>query len=273
MIVNLHANTNVRIKVVDEIEELLGNVQMRTFLEAKIGESFTTLGLTTNNHEHKTSFGQLWEDGMGELYLDCNKFTKVAFILKMLNIKTICNMSNKTFNMIIKLIKEALPNGETLPCSYREAKRYYQDLSFGYESIHAYQNDCVLFWNEHVDKVQCPTYNTSRWSCVKGSCKKIPQKVLQYFPIKPRLQRLFMSKDIAKHMGWHKDERKDDGNTLRHLVDGLAWKEFDKEYKWLACDSRNVRLGLTSDGFNPFGNMSTTYSIWPVVLMPYNLPP
>jgi hypothetical protein len=34
-----------------------------------------------------------------------------------------------------------------------------------------------------------------------------------------------------------------------------------------------VRLGLASDGFNPFGNMSTTYSIWPVVLMPYNLPP
>jgi len=35
------------------------------------------------------------------------------------------------------------------------------------------------------------------------------------------------------------------------------------------ADSRNVRLGLTADGFNPFGNMST----WPVMLVPYNLPP
>ena len=34
-----------------------------------------------------------------------------------------------------------------------------------------------------------------------------------------------------------------------------------------------MRLGLASDGFNPFGNMSTLYSIWLVVLMPYNLPP
>jgi hypothetical protein len=34
-----------------------------------------------------------------------------------------------------------------------------------------------------------------------------------------------------------------------------------------------VRLSLASDGFNPFGNMSTLYSIWPVVLVPYNLPP
>jgi hypothetical protein len=55
---------------------------------------------------------------MDELYLGCNKFTKVAFILKMFNIKTICNMSNMAFDMIIKLINEALPDGETLPHSY-----------------------------------------------------------------------------------------------------------------------------------------------------------
>ncbi|KAI9191247.1 hypothetical protein LWI28_005831 [Acer negundo] len=34
----------------------------------------------------------------------------------------------------------------------------------------------------------------------------------------------------------------------------------------------NVRLGLASDGFNPFGTMSISYSTWPVVLMIYNLP-
>ena len=32
-------------------------------------------------------------------------------------------------------------------------------------------------------------------------------------------------------------------------------------------------LGLASDGFNPFGNMSISYNMWPVVLIPYNLPP
>ena len=82
-----------------------------------------------------------------------------------------------------------------------------------------------------------------------------------------------MSKDMAKHIRWHNDEQKDDGNTLGYPADGLAWKEFDKEHEWFASDSRNMRLGLASDGFNPFDNMSTTYSIWLVVLMPYNLPP
>ena len=51
------------------------------------------------------------------------------------------------------------------------------------------------------------------------------------------------------------------------------WKEFDKEHAWFVEDSRNVRLVLASDGFNPFGNMSTSYSTWPVILMPYNLLP
>jgi len=30
--------------------------------------------------------------------------------------------------------------------------------------------------------------------------KKIPAKVLRYFPLKPHLQRMFMSSKIAKHM-------------------------------------------------------------------------
>jgi hypothetical protein len=30
-----------------------------------------------------------------------------------------------------------------------------------------------------------------------------------------------------------------------------VWKEFDKEHAWFAEDSRNMQLGLASDGFNP----------------------
>lgn len=68
-------------------------------------------------------------------------------------------------------------------------------------------------------------------------------------------------------MRWNKDERKDDGNTLEHPTDAIVWKEFDEEHEWYACDSHNVRLGLASDGCNPFGYISTTYSIWSVILM------
>jgi hypothetical protein len=60
--------------------------------------------------------------------------------------------------------------------------------------------------------------------------------------------------------------------VLRHLADGEAWKSFDLLHPEFSADSRNVRLGLTSDGFNPFGNMSTSQSTWPVMFVPYNLP-
>ncbi|XP_030963614.1 uncharacterized protein LOC115984741 [Quercus lobata] len=49
----------------------------------------------------------------------------------------------------------------------------------------------------------------------------------------------------------------------------------DKENngKDFSSDPRNVRLGLAVDRFNLFGNMSTSHSTWPVILIPYNLPP
>ena len=60
---------------------------------------------------------------------------------------------------------------------------------------------------------------------------------------------------------------------MRHPADSPAWKHVDDKYKWFSDDPRNVRLALASDGFNPFGMISTTYTTWPVIIIPYNLPP
>ena len=62
-------------------------------------------------------------------------------------------------------------------------------------------------------------------------------------------------------------------NELSHPADGEAWKDFDRKFGWFAEDARNLRLGLATDGFNPFGNMTSSYSMWPVFVVPYNLPP
>ena len=58
---------------------------------------------------------------------------------------------------------------------------------------------------------------------------------------------------------------------LRHPVDGQAGKDFDMQHPTFSVEPRHVRLELAIDGFNPFANMSTSYSMWPVLLMPYNL--
>jgi hypothetical protein len=37
--------------------------------------------------------------------------------------------------------------------------------------------------------------------------RKVPHKVLRYFPIIPRLQRFFVSKKLSENTRWHKDKR------------------------------------------------------------------
>jgi hypothetical protein len=105
-----------------------------------------------------------------------------------------------------------------------------------------------------------------------SASKKRSAKVLYWFPLIPRLQRLFMLQRTAHNMRWHVEGHTKDG-VLRHLADGEAWKSFNNLHPDFSSDNRNVRLGLTSDGFNPFGNMNTSHSTWPVMLVPYNLPP
>ncbi|XXG42780.1 hypothetical protein AAC387_Pa01g2972 [Persea americana] len=82
-----------------------------------------------------------------------------------------------------------------------------------------------------------------------------------------------MSRKTAIDMWWHKVKLVDAGEFSTHPADRIEWKDFDRQYPAFAQESRNVRLGLATDGFNPFGNMSNSYSMWPVILMPYNLPP
>jgi hypothetical protein len=81
-----------------------------------------------------------------------------------------------------------------------------------------------------------------------------------------------MSEHTAHYMRCHAEGRTRD-SVLRHPADGEAWRSFDILHPNFMADSRNVRLGLTTDGFNPFGNMSTSHSTWPVLLVLYNLSP
>ena len=169
-------------------------------------------------------------------------------------------------------MKEILPSDAHVPKTYYESKKIIRDLGMKYEKIDVCKNDCVLFWNELKDAEDCPKCGLPRFYYNDDHGKKIPYKILRYFPIIPRLQRLFMTPSIAEDMRWHKDKRVNDG-VLRHPADSKEWKQFDELHVSFASDPHNVRLGLASDGFNPFDNMTNSYSMWPVLLVPYNLPP
>jgi hypothetical protein len=76
-------------------------------------------------------------------------------------------------------------------------------------------------------------------------------------------------------MRWHKEggRQGQDPDIMVHPSDGEAWQALDRFDLEFARNPRNVRLGLSTDGFTPYSNNSTSYSCWPVLLIPYNLPP
>ena len=91
--------------------------------------------------------------------------------------------------------------------------------------------------------------------------EKVPHKVLRYFPIVLRLQRFFVSKEQSAHARWHKEKRIAEANVMRPPADGEAWEHFDSELSCFAKDARNMKLGIAMDGFNPFGNMTSSYNM------------
>ncbi|XP_027351197.1 uncharacterized protein LOC113862307 [Abrus precatorius] len=228
--------------------------------------------------DNSAEFLELIRDGQQSLYEGCDKYSKLSFLVKLYHIKCLCKVSDKEMSMILELLADAFEHAN-IPSSFYEAKKTIAKLGLNYTKIHACLRDCMLYFREDANRDTCKTCKQSRWkSKDKGANtsttnkrKKVPTKV-EIFSLKPRLQRLFMSSKTAEHMRWHGLESTTEG-ILRHPRDSKAWKKFDLMYTKFVLDSRNVRLGLATDGFNPFGNLSTSYSIWPVMLIPYNLPP
>ena len=83
---------------------------------------------------------------------------------------------------------------------------------------------------------------------------------------------MFKINEVSESLRWHWSHKSTDGK-IRHPVDSVAWETIDKKWPEFSMDPRNLRLGLATDGFNPFSNLSSRYSCWPVMLVTYNLPP
>ncbi|CAA7034547.1 unnamed protein product [Microthlaspi erraticum] len=168
-----------------------------------------------------------------------------------------------------------LPADNVLHTSLYEVKKFLKSFDMGYEKIHACVNDCCLFRKKYKKLENCPKCKVSRWktNIHTGEVKQdVPQKVLRYFPIIPRLKRMFRSEDMARDLRWHFTNKSIDGK-LRHPVDSVTWDQMNAKYPSFASEERNVRLGLSTDGFNPFNMKNSMYSCWPVLLVNYNLPP
>ncbi|KAG8365720.1 hypothetical protein BUALT_Bualt17G0001300 [Buddleja alternifolia] len=171
--------------------------------------------VTDEGHNTESDrFFKLIEDSQQELYPTCKTFSKLSFLIRMLHIKCLDNWTNKSFNMMIGLLREAFPEGVQLPKSWYDAKKILKELGMNYEKYDPCQNDCMLFWGPDDWRTECKTCHQPRW----------------------------ISKTEASLMRWHAEGRSKDGN-MRHPADSPAWHTFDYHNAKFANDPRNVRLG------------------------------
>ena len=87
-----------------------------------------------------------------------------------------------------------------------------------------------------------------------------------YLPMIDFLRAIFRNLEDAKLMCWHASDEHTKDN-------GKQWKRFNAKFHKFGDEARNVRFALSTDGMNPFGDLSSSHNTWPVILTIYNLPP
>ncbi|XP_026431534.1 uncharacterized protein LOC113328731 [Papaver somniferum] len=195
-------------------------------------------------------FKKLLENAEKPLYEGCPNFTKLSAIVQLFKLKSKHGASDMFFNELLPLLKDMLPKeGNLMARSTYQAKKILKSMGSGYTKIHACINNCILYWNEHKDEKVCPTCKAPRWKVDRDGkvYENVPAKVLWYFDIIPRFQRLFQSKHTAKDLIWHDTTRNKDG-VLRHPADSHAWREIDNNFPEIKGDPRNLRLAVSADG-------------------------
>ncbi|WVZ21047.1 hypothetical protein V8G54_008369 [Vigna mungo] len=180
-----------------------------------------------------------------------------------------------------KIINMEHPSNQVCLRHTTMQKKCVSKLGLQSQRIDCCVDGCMLFYDNEYGKndgalLECKICGKPRYQPRKtgaSTTKQVPVKSMFYLPLIPRLQRMYASTQTAEHMTWHYENRSTNG-VLRHPCDGEAWKHFDRVYPDFGIEPRNVRLGLCSDGFNPYVQASNIpYSCWPVIVTPYNLPP
>lgn len=188
----------------------------------------------------------------------------------MLNLNIVHSVSNTFMDELFSLFKKKLlPKNNKMPSTSYEAHMLIKSFGLIYDSIHACVNGCVLFRRTLKHPHVCPKCDSNM--CVDG-LGDVPRKVLRHFPLIPSLIRMYKCKSLAEILTWHKDGASFD-DLLQSMSDSKAWKYITGKWPKFVVNPPNIKLGLTLDVVNLFGDLNSCHSTWLMGLLNYNLPP
>ena len=220
---------------------------------------------------HSKKFYDLLEGAKNPLYDGCREgHSQLSLASRIMQNKVDYNLSEKCVDSVCEMLTDYLPAGNQSTGSHYETERLMRNLGLPYYDVCV--NNCMIFWKEDERWDKCQFCDAPRWKPRSERRRtKVPYSRMWYLPIADRLKRMYQSKKTAAAMRWHAEHQAKEGE-MSHPSDAAEWKHFQDQHPRFAEEPRNVYLGLSTDGFNPFG-MSNNHSLWPVILTPYNLPP
>ncbi|XP_021746191.1 uncharacterized protein LOC110712080 [Chenopodium quinoa] len=175
------------------------------------------------------------------------------------------NLPHRCVDGFASFLSEAIPNNSHMADTFYEVMKIVKGLELSHQKIDACPKGCMLFWKDDGQLSACRVCGSDRYKQTsKGSL--VPLNVLFYFPITPRLQRLFATKNISEEMTWHSKNPRVQGTA--HPSDSEAWKHLDSRFPKFAFEPRNVRLGLCTDGFAPHEELKL---LWEVGVTTYDI--
>jgi hypothetical protein len=153
--------------------------------------------------------------------------TLLAFIIRLMAIKSKYFFSNNCYNDLMKLIIDILSKPHKVPKDLYQSKKLMYSLYIKYEKIDVHLDNCVLFWKEHANEKKCLKCDQLRFvEVVTQDGEKVMTEVthmkFRYFPITPHLKWLFISKRTARHMRWHKEGIRENDRLMVHPSDDEA---------------------------------------------------
>ena len=144
-------------------------------------------------------------------------------VARLTNLKCEYNLPYRAVNGIASFMKDICPNNNDMVGNYYETKKLLAGLELPHCKIDVCPNSCMLFWKKTDGLDRCSICDEERYLRTSKERRHIPRKQLIYFPIGPRLQRLYATKKTAENMRWH-HEHKCPPRVMTHPSDSEAWK-------------------------------------------------
>ena len=217
----------------------------------------------------EVEFENLIKESTDPVYEGCHQ-NRIQSGIVLMSLASVYGVSDAFMSALLTyLAGSLLPRSNILPRTAYELKSMIRKMGLHHRRIHCCPEGHVLYeGTENGDLVRCPTCGKSRF--IPGS-STVPASVSRFFPLVPKLVRIYRCPKLAKLLEHHSTVPFD-GRNMTSVAHSFQWREITRLFPEFSNLSTHLRLALITDGVCPHSHQSSNHSTWIVLVAVYNLP-